>query len=410
MSNGDSSRELPHLDIPTSANRLDYEPVGGGGSSSDTPNRDREEHSRKLLRDLDEVFDEKDELEQRREDRNIPGCDGDVLSVEVTDPSKITRLEDARQDRELLAYKPFKAEEEDSEEDGGVATIYVPFNEFEKFGEKIQKYREEETKGGNPKNRALVERIDEIGRAVLRERWTDPVEEEPPSDDEEDWWEVWVRAAVDHDVVEAQMEANGLEICSEPLEFPGRRVYLVHGVQNDLADSFELLDSVAELRRARPVVQEFLGLSTERERDWLDDLADRVEGPDDSDPAVCVLDTGLYSRHILLEPAVNNQNVDTARAQWRPRDTGPRTHGTQMGGIALYGQYLADHLAGTDPVDLQHWLESVKILPPNGNDPEAYGSITKEAVATAEINDPGRNRVFSMAITEDPSKDGRPTS
>ncbi len=50
---------------------------------------------------------------------------------------------------------------------------------------------------------------------------------------------------------------------------------------------------------------------------------------------------------------------------------------------------------------LSHRLETVKMLPPRGfdpNDPKSYGSITQSAVSLAEIAKPERDRDFCMAI------------
>lgn len=76
-----------------------------------------------------------------------------------------------------------------------------------------------------------------------------------------------------------------------------------------------------------------------------------------------------------------------------------------MAGLALYGD-LTPVLAGSAPVKLSHGLESVKILPPNGqNPPELYGAITAEATSRVEIQAPERQRCFSMAVTATDERD-----
>jgi hypothetical protein len=82
-----------------------------------------------------------------------------------------------------------------------------------------------------------------------------------------------------------------------------------------------------------------------------------------------------------------------------------------MAGLALYGD-LTPVLAGSGPVQLRHGLESVKILPPNGqNPPELYGAITAETPRRVEIQAPERQRCFSMAVTATDERDrGQPTS
>jgi hypothetical protein len=52
-----------------------------------------------------------------------------------------------------------------------------------------------------------------------------------------------------------------------------------------------------------------------------------------------------------------------------------------MAGVALYADLL-DPLQTSEQVKLLHRLESVKILPTNGeNDPELYGAITEQGAA-----------------------------
>jgi hypothetical protein len=66
----------------------------------------------------------------------------------------------------------------------------------------------------------------------------------------------------------------------------------------------------------------------------------------------------------------------------------------------------------TEPIDLQHRLETVKILPPTGqNDPLLCGAITADAVQKVESAAPRRKRVFCMAVTSDVGLGrGRPSS
>jgi hypothetical protein len=105
-------------------------------------------------------------------------------------------------------------------------------------------------------------------------------------------------------------------------------------------------------------------------------------------------------------------SVDPA---WGSHDNGggPRNmgHGTEMAGLAGFGD-LALVLASWSPIQMRHRLESVKILPPVGeNPPDLYGAITAQAVSRPEINVPERPRVFSLAVTATDERDrGQPTS
>ena len=81
-----------------------------------------------------------------------------------------------------------------------------------------------------------------------------------------------------------------------------------------------------------------------------------------------------------------------------------------MAGLALYGD-LYPLLISNQQVVLNHSLESVKILPPNGSNPEdLLGVITKECVARAELIGIDKKRFFNMAVTSDKVniKEGEP--
>jgi len=88
-------------------------------------------------------------------------------------------------------------------------------------------------------------------------------------------------------------------------------------------------------------------------------------------------------------------------------------HGTEMAGIAIYNS-LNEKIHDNFKVDINHNLESIKILPNMGeNNPEFYGDITQQSVAKAEIENPSGNRIFCMAITAPQIsllKEGSPTS
>jgi hypothetical protein len=135
----------------------------------------------------------------------------------------------------------------------------------------------------------------------------------------------------------------------------------------------------------------------------------RVEAPSMRACAVCILDSGLHAEHPLLKPATRSDDVLSCF----PPSTGidHSGHGTEMGGLALYGD-LAEALATMGRVTLNHRLESVQILPQNGpNHPDVYGAITQEAVGRIGVAAPDRQRVFCLAVTTTDFRDrGQPSS
>jgi hypothetical protein len=68
-------------------------------------------------------------------------------------------------------------------------------------------------------------------------------------------------------------------------------------------------------------------------------------------PAVCVLDTGVTRGHPLLEKSLAVADCHTCDPAWGAHDH--HGHGTEMAGLALYGD-LTPVLAGTGTVQLLH--------------------------------------------------------
>ena len=181
-----------------------------------------------------------------------------------------------------------------------------------------------------------------------------------------------------------------------------------------LARTTALLNFVSELRHPALTAEFFIEQSPRDQHQWAADLKSRLVLPPNDAPAVCVLDTGVNRGHPLLADLLNERDHDTVRAEWGKDDHYRNGHGTQMAGLAAYGD-LTPVLDSSESVKLTHWLESVKVLPRFGsNEPEHYGLITQEAISLAEINSPERQRVFALAVTAPDSPDftelGKPTA
>ncbi|MDF3140405.1 S8 family peptidase [Streptomyces sp. T21Q-yed] len=141
----------------------------------------------------------------------------------------------------------------------------------------------------------------------------------------------------------------------------------------------------------------------------VDDLAGRLEAAPPDAPVVCVLDTGVSQEHPLLKASLHGRAHSALPLHTAADRHG---HGTEMAGIALYGD-LAVPLESQGPVVLTHGLESVKLLDGVTEDaahPRTHAERTANAVSTAEVAalsaGPPRARVFSMAVTYQ-SGDGR---
>lgn len=394
----------PHFVIGDSPDVLPYKDKGNPIKKPALPERDREAHGQSLLSALEEFDEKRVEIEQRRAKKGL-AAKGNLLTFEFQrhPDLKPRNFENGQVGTQLLVYKELGDQQ-------GVATVFVPEGKLRSFEKKFRQYIEEDTPKGNPKNQSFVANVEEIRQAHLEAIWTDPVEDSPPTGDERVWWEVWVRDEVSEEYFRDEARTLGLRVRERALSFPGRTIFVLLASPAEVIESIELLDTFAEVRRARPIAQEFLELRASDQKEWIDSLVERTSAPGEYAPAVCLLDTGLDHLHPLLTQAVSPSDVDACQPDWEPTDH--NGHGTEMGGLAVYGDRLEEVLLGQMSVELQHCIESVKILPPGdrANDPDVYGEITKTAVAIAESNAPSRERAVSMSVTAESSPNGIPSS
>jgi hypothetical protein len=209
----------------------------------------------------------------------------------------------------------------------------------------------------------------------------------------------WERSAHEHKAT----------ACGLAVEFVDRVVTTIFGTVDQLGALFEEDDYLAELRMAKELSTEFLNLSPQEQAQWARDLRQRLVLPDRASPVVCLLDTGVNRGHVLLEALLDEAATLSCDPTWGVNDHDG--HGTEMAGLAAFGD-LAPALASRGPVPVRHRLESVKILPPNGdNDRDVYGAITQEAVARAEQVAPDARRVVCLSVTaRDKGGRGKPSS
>ncbi|NLE55682.1 MAG: S8 family peptidase, partial [Lentisphaerae bacterium] len=299
------------------------------------------------------------------------------------------------------------------------ATVFVPDGKLDHFENLIRDYLDEkrDSRGRARDHKALVNTIQQIRTASLRALWTDDPGVFPATDDETFWWEVWLPIRDDRTATVANFhrlaDSLNFHVAKGVLAFPERTVLLVHTSAAVMRRSMMMLNSIAELRRAKETAEFFDSLQPEEQPAWMDELLNRCRFPqaDDAVPYVCLLDTGVNNGHPLLAPALANSDLHTVEPSWGIDDTAG--HGTAMAGLALAGDLTAA-LSSSKPIVIGHRLESVKLLPAAGENignSQHHGYLTMEAVARAEISNPYRQRVFGMAVTARDNRDrGRPSA
>jgi hypothetical protein len=288
------------------------------------------------------------------------------------------------------------------------ATVFIKEGKVGHFTRKFEAYLNATTPSGKPRHNELVESVSRIRRAALSSFWTD-VGAFPVDADVVQWWEVWLRDS--EDVVRVFKEratATGILVSERDIRFPERRVMLANASINQLTSVTNLFDILAEIRLAKFLAAEFLELPPRAQGDFVDEALGRITPPPLDAPSVSHLDSGVNNGHPLLELALSSDSLFTCNPEWGTNDQ--KGHGTEMAGIALYGDLI--HLLNEDaPRVLRHRLESVKIYSTaHATAPELYGDITSQAVSLLEIAAAERKRALCLTVTTDGRDEGFPSS
>lgn len=278
------------------------------------------------------------------------------------------------------------------------ATVYIPDGKLGYFFTRLQQYVDSADQQ-KTKNAKLLDTIQSIGLASLRELWTD-VPNTFPASDKVVWWELWLRRRDGQELMRLENFAQALDLRlgHRTLGFANRLVVLIEARPSQLTLALDVLDDFAELRRPKEPATILANEPAADQSAWVTDLLSRTIPASMIAPAVCVIDTGVHQPHPLLSHSLAPDDCHACDPRWKTDDH--HGHGTEMAGLVLYGDLGAAFLA-PNPIHLRHRLESVKILPPppRQNLPENYGALTATCISLTEITTPNRRRLFSMAVT-----------
>lgn len=397
---------LRHIQIPYEPLRVDAAPGQRGRGSHQQV--DRREHGRALVNQIRSIEAELDGLTATRQQTALPPEVNLILELETApgftlSASDINNLT-AGSEITLLFARP---EVTPSNQPVTRVLLHVPFGHLSILGEKFRRFAEETTVHSNVPN-PWVANLQRIARAAFRSLWTDS--QPMPDGDSPEWWELWVRRS-ELNWAKYQRFSRDLRQKGQRLIFPEHFIVVVQARRSQLENSLELLDTLAEIRLARPCHYELSQLSAEEQHEWIDHAVQRIQLPPENAPAVCLLDTGINRGHNLLQPVLAEADNHSIFPDGDPSDSDPNHgHGTPMAGLAAYGDLHALMLgAGAWPQ--RHLLEGVKCfdwtLP---HEPDNYGAVTQQAVHTPEIAKPNRPRVFTLPITADGNIQGMPSA
>lgn len=393
-----AQRDRLHILVIRPAVAEAYTSFASGRGSPRPPPPIRQEHGLRLREELESAT--RESLARRNQTAARVGVrstsEGMLLTFESWPGFELdpVRLDPQNQPPELLALRTSGQGEEAVE----LATVYVPEGSLSYFLGRIDQYVSEDTARGNPRHADLVERIAHLRLATIEELWTDDPDRFPDAD-LPFWWELWLRRSdgLEADRLRAYGLSADIEVGHRQLVFDNRTVILARATARQLSLALDVIDDFAELRAAHTKSEFFARLDRVEQAEWVEDLVSRSVTADSDAPVACLLDTGVNRAHPLLSHSIAEADLHACVPSWGVHDHDG--HGTEMAGIALYGD-LERELRSNEPVVLRQRLESVKILPPTGgNDPDLYGAITAEAVARVEVQAADRRRTFAMSVS-----------
>ena len=416
---------MDHIFLPESAAETEAYFPQGGRRESELPCRDRAEHSARLKRNWRAIWAKYDEEHaSEASETNVRngehlgrrGLYFDFVSSKGYEIAA-NSLENHRFGITIANVAKVDTDEGPMER----VTIFVPENRREDFERKIVDYAEKETKKKSvPKNKNLIESIDDLMVSSVESLWRDDVALMPRPNGDAVWCEVWLvepegpllRNAEGESLAvtafKQMLEESGILVKEKTLRFPERSVCLIRASYSQLGGLMERFDNIGEFRRAKDTAEFFMAIPNAEQVEWERDLLRRLSVAEHPTVAVSVLDTGAAS-HPLLNPVLRNEDRTAVDPRWSVNDVGG--HGSGMCGLAAYGDLIGP-LASSSPIRIDHAIESVKILPDRGeNDRELYGKITQEGMSRAEIAGGQRKHIGCMAVTTRDGRDrGNPSS
>ncbi len=405
--------DFRHLDFSNRARAQHYIARGGGGGEFPVVARRRAAHAEKLKRELLTAQAEEErrriagELAEYQEDTGIDievvGAAGMPLKLEPLDAPRFGIV--LKNVRTIHVGQP-----DGTTKPATVATVFVKHGKLTHLIKRVEQYGADAERD----HEAFVANVESIGLAAVEAFWTS--KHPLPDLTTESWWEVWVRAGggpekrgLYEQAVLTEAHRHGMQVKPGKLILPEHTVLLIKTTRQRLAAASSMLNFVTELRYPALTPAHFVEKGAVEQNAIVEGLLRRIAAPVSAGPSVCVLDTGVNRGHPLLAGLLAENDQETTRPEWGKDDHHPSGHGTQMAGLAAYGD-LTPLFANAEPVQLTHRLESVKILPRLGqNEPEHYGAITVEAMALAESKNPDRQGVYVLAITATDAPDFRET-
>ncbi len=375
------------------------------------PPQDRNFHGQRLFQQFTELL---DQYQEQRAQVAYTVTEETGIYVEIIGAPECQLPLDS-----LDTSRDFKLRSCKKVGDHEVAIVFVPESRRNVFQQKLAQYLDPDKDGkGGPRNHNLIDSISEIKLAELRSFWTDDPDLYPEATDESVWWELWLKKQNNNEqpiqIAQQLSERISARLGNTSQTFFDSAVVLIKASVMQLERAPELIANLEELRRVKETPTVLIESSPKEQLQWVQNLNERLRVKDGVSTAVTILDTGINYNHPILGMVCHEQQAERWHPAW-PRfdDFNPlnplvpyNDHGSRQAGLAIFGD-LQEALLSTDQISLNHCIESARILPPTGNnDPELYGAITVGTAEKLAVERPDWNRVYSLAVTAGPEREG----
>lgn len=367
------------------------------------PTRDPKIHQKMLESQLSLLV---TKVSSRKTDERVPDAHREIIAVKPERDSDLPgeSLGDKREDVRVVSQDP----------DTGLVLIDAPNAELKYLHTKLAAFMDDSKiseKSGLRKNEALLAPIANIELAKLVDRADRLLRKSKLDKSVAYWFELGCRGGLRRPAEETENSRLQMRQALKVLGYSGlpeeflaaeRVWFFVRLRVADLTALVSAVDCVFEVNLTPSEIRDFFIWKELGKPEAIKKLQQfKLTPPPGDAPAVVLLDTGIATKHPMLESAILTSTSAV------PEDLSAEDafgHGTEMGGLALYDSVGA--AVDSNSATLQHWLQSCKVLTRPGQGTAAeenrhfWPRITENAVKKIEAaEDVSRHRIYTMAVT-----------
>ena len=261
---------FPHVFIKDSHSAIGYISPRMGGGQNHIPLKNRKEQGRFLKKKFEGLWKEFEKTRGAVYFVEVSGVSVDFCSKAGYD--LVTKsLEDLKAGIRILNIR----REEKNGTETIFATVYIPRDKISIFLKKVGEYLAKDLKSGKPKNKNLIESIENVRLAVIESFWQDNKKLIPKTKDPVEC-EVWLR--IDHNENKESVVNKFFAICDhfgityikdQNLSFPERVVLLICANKKQLEQIIKNSDRVAEFRRVQETARFWIDQENIDQIEWV---------------------------------------------------------------------------------------------------------------------------------------------